>query len=59
MDQAVAKHQAGDYAAAIALYKQGLAIDPNNAHGFTNLGGAQQAAEDWAGARASYAQALK
>lgn len=58
MDQAVAKHQAGDLPAAIALYKQALGLDPKNAHGWTNLGGAQQAAEDWAGARASYAQAL-
>ena len=59
MDQAVAKHQAGDLPAAIALYKQALAIDANNAHGWTNLGGAQQSSEDFAGARASYAQAYK
>jgi tetratricopeptide (TPR) repeat protein len=59
MDQAVAKHQAGDLPAAIALYKQALAIDPNNAHGWTNLGGAQQASEDFNAAKASYAQAYK
>jgi superkiller protein 3 len=59
MDQAVAKHQAGDLPAAIALYKQALAIDPNNAHGWTNLGGAQQASEDFNSAKASYAQAVK
>jgi superkiller protein 3 len=59
MDQAVAKHQAGDLPAAIALYKQALGLDPNNAHGWTNLGGAQQASEDFNAAKASYAQALK
>ncbi len=59
IEQAVAKHQAGDYKAAIALYKQALNIDPNNAKGYTNLGSAQQAAEQFDDAKASYAQALK
>ncbi len=58
MDQAVKKHEAGDYAAAIVLYKQALGADPDNAHGWTNLAGAYQASDDFANARMAYQKAF-
>lgn len=59
MDQAVAKHSGGDPAGAIPLYEKGLALYPNNAHGYTNLAGAYQAIDDFAKARQNYAKALE
>jgi tetratricopeptide (TPR) repeat protein len=58
MDEAVKKHTAGDFAAAIPLYIQALQIAPNNAHGYTNLAGAYQSSDDFANARANYQKAL-
>ncbi|MBI4533729.1 MAG: tetratricopeptide repeat protein, partial [Candidatus Melainabacteria bacterium] len=58
MDEAIAKHGAGDIAAAIELYQKALAIVPNNAHGWTNLAGAYQAIDNFAKARDSYQKAL-
>ena len=43
MDEAVKKHTAGDLAGAIPLYEQALTINPDYAHGWTNLAGAYQA----------------
>ncbi|HEY9715180.1 MAG TPA: tetratricopeptide repeat protein, partial [Chroococcales cyanobacterium] len=57
MNDAVAKHQAGDFAAAIELYKKALAVDPNNAGGYTNMAGAYQSLGDFNNARAAYQKA--
>lgn len=58
MDEAIRKHGAGDYAGAVPLYLQALAITPNNAHGWTNLAAAYQAADDYAHARDTFQKAL-
>jgi tetratricopeptide (TPR) repeat protein len=58
MDEAVKKHQAGELAAAIDLYQKGLAIDSQNPHGWTNLGAAYQASDDFAKARDCYQKAF-
>lgn len=58
IDQAIAKHGAGDLAGAVAMYKQGLAILPNNAHTWTNLGGALQSMDDFSNARDAYQKAV-
>ncbi len=54
MDEAVKKHTAGDLAGAIPLYLKALALNPNDAHGWTNLAGAYQASDDFAKAREAY-----
>jgi len=38
LSKAVAQHQAGEFAAAAALYQQVLSIEPNNAQALHNLG---------------------
>ncbi len=58
MDQAVAKHSAGDPAGAIPLYEKGLALYPANPHGYTNLAGAYQAIDDFNKARSNYQKAI-
>lgn len=58
MDQAVAKHSGGDPAGAIPLYEKGLALYPQNAHGYTNLAGAYQAIDDFNKAKANYQKAI-
>ncbi len=58
MDEAVKKHQAGDYAGAIELYQKALAANANNAHGWTNLAGAYQAMGNYMKAREAYSKAL-
>ena len=58
MDEAVKKHGAGDLAGAIELYQKGLAVYPDNAHGWTNLAVAYQAMDDFARARENYQKAL-
>jgi tetratricopeptide (TPR) repeat protein len=58
MDDAVKKQQSGDNAGAIVLYKEALAADPDNARGWTNLGSAYQANDQFAEARQSYQKAL-
>ena len=57
MDEAVKKHTAGDINGAIPLYEQALSINPDYAHGWTNLGGAYQAAGNFAKAMDSYTKA--
>ncbi len=58
IDQAIAKHGAGDLAGAVALYRQGLEVMPENARTWTNLGGALQSMDDFAKARDAYQKAL-
>ena len=58
MDEAVKKHGDKQYAAAIELYQKALAIDPNNARGFTNMAAAYQAADNYVKAQQSYEKAL-
>lgn len=58
MDEAVKKHTAGDLAQAVDLYQKALAINPNNPHGWTNMAGAYQAADNFIKARESYQKAL-
>ena len=59
LDEAVKKHTAGDPASAIPLYQQALAISSGNAHGWTNLGAAYQATDDFAHAREAYQKGLE
>jgi tetratricopeptide (TPR) repeat protein len=59
MDEAVKKHTGGDLTAAIELYQKGLAINPDNPHGWTNMAAAYQAADDFVKARESYQKALE
>ncbi len=59
IDGAIAKHTAKDYAAAIDLYQQALAIRPKNAELWFNLAGAQYAREDYAKAKEAYLRALQ
>lgn len=59
LEEAVAKHQAGDLAAAIPLYEQALQIDPNNAAAHTNAAAARQASDDFTGAYTDYQAAYK
>lgn len=54
MDEAVKKHTGGELAAAVDLYQKGLAIDPENPHGWTNMAAAYQALDDFVKARESY-----
>ena len=56
-DQAAAKQTAGDNAASIELYKQGLALAPKNARVWTNLGIAYQQTDQYQQARDSYQKA--
>jgi len=56
---AVAKHQAKDYAGAIDGYQQALAIQPGNAPLWFNLASAQYAMENYARARDAYQKALE
>lgn len=58
LDEAIKKHTAGDYAGAVPLYQQALQITPNNAHGWTNLGGAYQAMDDYNHAREAFQKAI-
>ncbi|HEY9678501.1 MAG TPA: tetratricopeptide repeat protein [Drouetiella sp.] len=58
-DQASAKQTAGDNAAAIELYKQGLATAPKNARVWTNLGIAYQQTDQWPQARDAYQKAYE
>ncbi len=57
MDEAVKKHTAGDLAGAIPLYEQALYINPEYAHGWTNLAGAYQASGNFAKALEAYSKA--
>lgn len=58
VDQAVQKQTAGDLPGAIELYKQALAMDPNNASIHTNYATALQGTEDFAGARTEFEKGL-
>ncbi|MFZ8281232.1 tetratricopeptide repeat protein, partial [Staphylococcus aureus] len=58
VDDAVKKQTAGDFAGAIAGYRQALTIDPNSANVYTNLASALQSTEDFAGARSAFEKAL-
>ena len=57
MDEAVKKHTAGDLAGAIPLYEQALTINPDYAHGWTNLASAYQASGDFQKALDAYNKA--
>lgn len=58
IDAAIKKHSDKDYAGAIDLYQQALAIRPRNAELYFNLAGAQYAREDYAKAKDAYVRAL-
>ncbi len=58
MDEAVKKHTAGDLPGALTLYRKALALNPSDAHGWTNMAGAYQASEDFAQARDAYQKGL-
>ena len=57
MDEAVKKHTAGDLAGAIPLYEQALGINPDYAHGWTNIASAYQANGDFQKALDAYNKA--
>ena len=57
MDEAVKKHTAGDITDAIPLYEQALSINPDFAHGWTNLAGAYQASGNFTKALEAYNKA--
>ncbi|MEZ4486738.1 MAG: tetratricopeptide repeat protein [Cyanobacteriota/Melainabacteria group bacterium] len=57
--QAVAAHEAKQYAQAIDLYKQALDIRPKNDELWYNLASAQYSLEDYRAAEASYDKAYK
>ncbi len=57
MDEAVKKHTAGDLAGAIPLYEQALTINPDYAHGWTNLASAYQANGNFPKALEAYTKA--
>jgi tetratricopeptide (TPR) repeat protein len=57
MDEAVKKHTAGDIAGAIPLYEQALSINPEYAHGWTNLASAYQASGNFTKALEAYNKA--
>ncbi len=57
MDEAIKKHTAGDLVGAIPLYEQALNINPDYAHGWTNLAGAYQASGNFAKALEAYNKA--
>ncbi len=59
VDQAVAKQQAGDNAAAINLYKQALQLIPGNAKVWTNLGSCYQQTDAFDLARDAYDKGYK
>lgn len=59
VDQAVAKQQAGDNAAAIPLYKQALLLIPGNAKVWTNLGSTYQQTDQFDLARDAYEKGYK
>lgn len=54
VQDAIDKQKAGDLASAITGYQKALQLVPENAAIWTNLGSAQQAADDFQQARASY-----
>ena len=58
IDEAVKKHQANDFAAAIDLYQKALAINSGNARGWTDLAAAYQASDDFGKAREAYQKAF-
>jgi len=57
MDDAVKKHTAGDIVGAIPLYEQALSINPEYAHGWTNLASAYQASNNFSKALEAYNKA--
>ena len=59
MEEAVKKHQAKDYAGAIALYTQCLAITPDDASLLYNIASAEYARQEYHRARDAYAKALQ
>ncbi len=58
IDQAIAKHKEKDYASAIDLYLQAIALRPKSASLLFDLAGAYYAREDYTRAREAYAKAL-
>ena len=59
LERAVKKHQEKDYASAIDLYQQVIALRPKNATLWFNLAGAYYAREDYAKARDAYQKAFE
>ena len=58
-DQGSAKQTSGDNAGAIELYKQGLAMSPQNARVWSNLGIAYQQSDQFGPARDAYQKAYE
>lgn len=59
IEQAIEKHKAKDYAAAIAGYQEALKIQPKNANLLYDLASAQYSREDYASAKQSYQKAFE
>lgn len=58
VDEAVKKQNSGDLPGAIEGYRKAIVLVPNNARLHTNLAGALQGADDFAGARDEFQKAL-
>ena len=58
LEQAITAHDAGDFAGAVAAYRQFLSLTPGNIDVMTLLGDALQQSGDYPGAIAVYADAL-
>ncbi len=58
LDEAIAKHTAGDFAGAIELYNKSLGVTPNAPRTYSNMAGAYSAMDKFSEARGAYQKAV-